>query len=462
MNKVRRSRKTIINSSITAGLCFLSSLGAQAATDPGVRGGAADAGPNLLVSGLNADELGAFAIAHETFDAVDSVLGEEGPFAATEPDEGLGPTFNHNSCAACHAFPASGGTSPRQNTQFDVAVLHGARNVIPSFLLRNGPIREVRFKRNADGSRDGGVHSLFVITGRPDAPAGFNLAQTNFAAQPGNNLSFRIPTPLFGAGLIETITERTLEQNLRTNVPNAPTKAALGITGKLNRSGNDGTVQRFGWKAQNKSLMMFAGEAYNVEQGVTNDLFPNTRELANQSMGDQGSPESGMDLATGGIGDIEQFTIFMRLLDAPRRRNPAGASSASVAAGATRFRDIGCVQCHTPSMTTGVSNVAALSNKPVPLFSDLAVHNMGFRLADEISQGDAGDDEFRTAPLWGLGQRIFFLHDGRFTDLDQTIREHASEARAPFGPSEANAVVANYINLPDNQKQELFNFLRSL
>jgi CxxC motif-containing protein (DUF1111 family) len=337
--------------------------------------------------------------------------------------------------------------------------LHGAQNTIPSFLSATGPVREVRFIKNPDGTPDGGVHSLFVITGRTDAPPGFNLPQTNFAAQvSANNVIFRIPTPVFGAGLIESIPDQVILDN---QAANASTKAQLGIAGHPNRNGNDGTIARFGWKAQNKSLTIFAGEAYNVEQGVTNDLFPNPRELGNQILG-TAQPESTIDIATGGIGDVEEFTVFMRLLDAPRRRNPAGVSAASVAAGSADFANVGCVLCHTPSLTTGLNPIASLSNRTVPLFSDLLVHKMGFRLADQVSQGGASGEEFRTAPLWGLGQRIFLLHDGRFTDLEQAIREHASEASQGFAASEANAVVQNFINLNDAQKQDLFNFLRSL
>jgi CxxC motif-containing protein (DUF1111 family) len=87
---------------------------------------------------------------------------------------------------------------------------------------------------------------------------------------------------------------------------------------------------------------------------------------------------------------------------------------------------------------------------------------MGFRLADDVGQGTCAGDEFRTAPLWGLGQRIFLLHDGRFTNLESAIREHASDANDRFAASEANAVVTNFIQLSDAQKQDLFNFLRSL
>ena len=100
--------------------------------------------------------------------------------------------------------------------------------------------------------------------------------------------------------------------------------------------------------------------------------------------------------------------------------------------------------------------VAALRDQPVNLFSDLLLHDMGTTLADGISQGQAGPREFRTAPLWGLGQRLFFLHDGRTSDLIVAIRQHASEG------SEANRVVGNFQRMPERDKQDLLNFLRSL
>ena len=441
-------------SSITVGLCFLVSIGTvDAATDPGVRSGVADAGAPL--AGLSAEQLNAFTIAKETFDAVDSVSGT----IRGEPDAGLGPTFNLNSCAGCHVFPASGGGSPRINPQIAVATLDGAHNTVPSFITMDGPIREVRFKNNPDGTADGGVHSLFVITGRVDAPPGFNLAQTDFAAQvASNNVSFRIPTSVFGLGLVEAIPDEAI---LANQLADSAGKTALGISGVPNRSGNDGTVARFGWKAQNKSLLMFAGEAYNVEQGVTNDLFPNSRELGGQRI-PAALPESTVDLATGGIGDIEQFMIFMRLLDGPKRRNFPNIDPGLILTGGNLFEKIGCAACHTTSLTTGISTVAALSNKVVPLFSDLLIHKMGRGLSDEVKQGLAGPGEFRTAPLWGLGQRIFFLHDGRTKDLVQAILAHASPAAGSVTGSEANQVIQNFINLTDAQKQNILYFLRSL
>jgi CxxC motif-containing protein (DUF1111 family) len=98
----------------------------------------------------------------------------------------------------------------------------------------------------------------------------------------------------------------------------------------------------------------------------------------------------------------------------------------------------------------------ALSNQPVNLFSDLLVHNMGRGLADGITQGGAGPDEFRTAPLWGVGQRIFFLHDGRTTDLVEAIEDHRS------GGSEANKIIDRFNRLTVRQQQDIIDFLRSL
>src|SRR5262249_25255664 len=118
------------------------------------------------------------------------------------------------------------------------------------------------------------VHGLYTIAGRVDAP-GCMLDQTNFVQElANNNVIFRIPTPTFGLGLLENVPDLALRANLRSN---DEMKDGLGIHGRFNVAGNDGTITRFGWKAQNKSLLIFASEAYNVEQGVTNEGFPNER-----------------------------------------------------------------------------------------------------------------------------------------------------------------------------------------
>ena len=156
---------------------------------------------------------------------------------------------------------------------------------------------------------------------------------------------------------------------------------------------------------------------------------------------------------TGTPSDLVGFSLFMEMLDQP---TPVTFSN-SAAKGQATFNQIGCNLCHTPSLTTGKSSISALSNQSANLFSDLLVHDMGTGLADRVSQGGASGREFRTAPLWGLGQRIFFLHDGRTKDLLQAIEAHSS----PTG-SEANGVINRFNALSASDQQNILNFLRAL
>jgi CxxC motif-containing protein (DUF1111 family) len=260
--------------------------------------------------------------------------------------------------------------------------------------------------------------------------------------------------------MIENIPEATIMANLA-----ASASKQLGIAGVANRSGNDGTITRFGWKAQNKSLVVFSGEAYNVEMGVTNELFQNERGYPpNPVPADclfNPTPEDATNFAspdpTKVPSDVNAFANFMRFLDQPVPACTGTGCSAPIQNGRAIFAAIGCANCHTPSLTTAPSGVAAgLSQVQANLFSDLALHHMGTRLADGITQGGAGPDQFRTAPLWGVGQRAFFLHDGRTSNLVQAILEHQSQG------SEANQVINNFENLSLQAKQYLILFLRSL
>ncbi len=448
---MKRSKRSLIRSMATPTLmvAMVSALGAQ--SDPGPRPGPAGAG--LPIVGLSAAEAALFASGMGDYLQVQSVKGPQTGQPDTDNTElGLGPRFNSDSCGGCHAQPATGGSSPVLNPQVAAGAKNGATNALPFFIHPDGPVREVRFKYNPDGSRDGGVHDLFVITGRQDA-TGCNIQQPNFgAAMARNNLSFRIPTPTFGLGLIEAIQDSTILANMNAS---HLAKVSRGITGHENRNGNDGSITRFGWKAQNKSLALFTAEAYNVEQGVTNEIFPNERDETPGCVFN-GTPEDhsrfDMNEPDEMLGDIIKLASFMRFLGAPA---PA-PDTPSIANGRALFNAVGCALCHTPSLQTGMSSSAALSNQTVNLYSDLLVHNMGKGLADDIVQGSAGPDEFRTAPLWGLGQRLFFLHDGRTNDLLQAIAAHSG-----WG-SEANSVIAAFNSKPQSAKQDILNFLRSL
>jgi CxxC motif-containing protein (DUF1111 family) len=434
-------------------VCFLGGgTRLEAQSDPGPRGGPTGAGSYF--PGLSFDEQSQFTDGLVRFATLVSLTGT----IAGEPNNGLGPSFNGNSCAMCHSQPAIGGSSPGltskqnpvPNPQVALATLDGALNTVPSFITANGPVREARYVS------DGGVHALFSVRGRSDAP-GCQLAQPDFATELGkHNVVFRIPTPIFGLGLVENTPDATLRANLAAT---QASRSALGIGGRFNSSGNDGTITRFGWKAQNKSLLIFSGEVYNVEMGVSNEAFPNENNAIDGCVFNA-TPED----VSSNSADVPAFTIFMRLTAPP---TPTTASPSELN-GQKLFSSVGCALCHSASLTTARSRYTGMSGVTYHPYSDFALHRMGSNLADGITQGGAGGDEFRTAPLWGVGQRLFFLHDGRTSDLSAAIEAHATECgffSSVFGDcseSEANGVIKAYNALHTSQKQDILNFLRSL
>jgi CxxC motif-containing protein (DUF1111 family) len=466
--------------------------------------------PNLTVNQFNFWEAGM-----AKFGDIASVLGVAPGVINPEPLNGLGPRFNGNSCFMCHSQPAIGGTSPGQGTplfagnpQIPLATAHGATNTVPSFVQNrpNGPVLEARFPFVAAPAGttaralDGSVQQLYTIKGRNDAPVPCTITQPDFAtAVANNNVIFRIPTPTFGMGFIETVPDSTLVANLKAVSGNP-----FGIAGHLNSNGNDQTVTRFGWKAQNSTMLMFAGEASNVEMGITNELFAFERRpgdcATNQTPEDFTTPNN-QTISTNPVvvaSDIELESFFMFANTAPAQcdfgsQAPGGNPqclplSPAAVDGQTQFNAAGCNTCHTPTLTTGPSLFTDLNNATFSPFSDFALHHMGSKLADGVSQGAAGPDEFRTAPLWGAGQRLFFMHDGRTNNLVDVIEQfHVSPAAdcvkvssvaesfilngqaitvpgatTTFCGSEANAVVTRFNQLSCQQQQDVILFLRSL
>jgi CxxC motif-containing protein (DUF1111 family) len=497
------------------------------AVDPGLRAGPPGAGSS--VGGLTAAQQSFFTAAQARFEVIETVPA------------GLGPGFNELSCGSCHISPAVGGSSPTTNPQVTDANTDGATNVIPSFITANGPIREARFVLNPDGTADGGVHDLFSIQGRSDA-SGCVFAQPDFATQlAANNVIFRIPPPTFGDGLVEVVSDSNLQSAVASQTQQ---NASLGISGQFNLSGNTGNITRFGWKAQNASMMMFAGEAYNVEEGVTNDLFPDKRNNPTPQCAPNPLPEDTVNTVdsinspstvSDNNPDTINFALFMRLLAPPTPAVPLSTSSTassstsstpsaaasssasssssnasststttsttpasttvatasvlpaasassgsststaaasssntsalsatSVNAGLQAFMNVGCGGCHIMNQTTGnaalidTTGNPTVSNITINPFSDFAIHNMGTGLADQVSQGNANGNQFRSAPLWGVGQRTFFLHDGRTNNLLTAIEQHASSG------SEANQVITAFNMLSTTDQQNILNFLRAL
>lgn len=486
-----------------------SSVDAFLAKDPGVRLGAGAGDP---LANLTPTQVAFFNMGKVSFVEAESVA------------DGLGPTMNLDNCGGCHSQPTFGGTSPSQNPQIALARFKRGNRAgdLPSFVSPDGPVRVARFLKNNDGTPDGTVHALLSIGDRPDAP-GCAMAQPDIARElASHNVAFRIPTPVYGAGLVEQIPDSEIRRNLEAN---AARNKALGILGRPNvvLAGNkasghpkadeiEGPIARFGWKAHNASLLVAAAEAYHDEMGITNELFPTERNesstcqfltVRRNDINLDGVPAIDsirrylnpmghrypLDVAelreranafaarnppghyltnTDGqsavdtISSIEKFASFMRYLapPTPSRDTPGGGES--ITRGRDLFGDVGCAACHTPTLRTGDATVAALRNQPVNLYSDLLLHHMGPGLADGIAQGRAAPTEFRTAPLWGLGQRLYFLHDGRARDLRVAIDAHRSGSRTDGDASEANTVVGRFEALPESGKQDVLNFLRSL
>jgi len=315
--------------------------------------------------------------------------------AAEAIDEGLGPVFNGKSCAECHAVPSTGGSEPNQ-----------------------GVARETRIGRIFNGKFDPLDGSVSVNRGGP-------LLQQRAINLPGCNLkgevvppeaafvSLRLSTPLFGAGLIEAIPEKTI------------TDRALINGGRPNRVVNPDTKRtelgRFGWKAQVATLHQFAGDAYLNEMGITNPSFP----LENLPQGQPMPPgcDTVADKPPEDNGDgVTAFENFMKFL-APLRPDLVPVSVPQV------FYETGCASCHVPVMETGGDTPGIPAGIKVNLFSDLLLHRMGAGLADGIRQGVAEEDEFRTAPLWGLSHRDRFLHDGKSNKIEDAILRHGGQAQ---------------------------------
>ena len=301
-----------------------------------------------------------------------------------------------------------------------------------------GPVREVRFKFNPDGSRDGGVHNTATITGRAGA-SGCSLALDDIAGQfarrqrdlQNSDAPLRRGSDRADSG----------QRDLANAAANASAKNSLGIkghpnvivtgkiTGEANNNGNDGTIARFGWKAQNQSLLLFSGEAYNVEMGISNELFQQEREqkpACQFATVPNDVTDTEATTTPAGLSAIEKFAFFQRFL-APPTPSPDTAGWDDIDQQRPQFvHERRLRPLSHADADDGNSTVAALreqGRQPL-LRPDRPQHGTG--PGGRRPPGQARGDEFRTAPLWGLGQRIFFLHDGRTDDLLEAIRAHRS------------------------------------
>lgn len=316
--------------------------------------------------------------------------------------QGLGPLFNARACSTCHRFPSLGGVGR-----------HGLATV-----SRVGRVAHGSF--DAMAGRGGPIARVHAITGCGSGagiPAGATV------------VSVRNAPSLFGTGLIDSIPDATIQAG-------ASASGGAHITGRVNLvHGPDGVVRvgRFGWKADVPTLEQFVAQAFRNELGLTSPLAPfDTLPRAAQTCARESAvPEVSAS-------DVADVTAFVASLPEPRPARPDPRGTAVFAA-------TGCASCHRPALRGAAG--------PVPLYSDLLVHDMGRTLDDHVLQGSATGREWRTAPLWGLGSRTRYLHDGRADTLAAAILAHGGEAGTARG---------RFRRLPSVDQRLLIEFLQSL
>ena len=348
-------------------------------------------------------------------------LGLDDFLEVESAEEGLGPAFNGTSCAACHNVPAIGGA---------------------------GTIAEVRAgRRDASGrfhTLDASGETLFHLFSIPTHGC------QAIVPPEANVFARRVPIPLFGAGLVEAIPDDAI-----VALEDPFDRDRDGVSGRAARIEDAATgerrIGRFGWKGQHATLLTFGADAYRNEMGITNDVF--SAEVAYGVTAERmracdpiADPEDIADPRTRRRG-IDNFASFMKFLGPVAREG----SSELTRAGEQVFAAIGCATCHRPVLTTGPSSNPLFDRKPVALFSDLLLHDVG--TGDGIVQGPAEADEIRTPALWGLRLRRPLLHDGSAATAEDAVRRHAGEA---------GLARRGFEQLSDADRTALLAFLRSI
>ncbi len=362
--------------------------------------------------------------AHDTFSEVEAF------------EDGIGPVFNNTSCISCHENPR--GTSAVNNLK----AFGGTGSQITE--LRAGHFNGTSFVDHPGGS---------LINDR----ANDRSIQEHILS--GNEVqTLRLTISLAGDGFVEAIDSNTLLAI--SNAQPAAQRGTLIQVPVLEASGQTRTG-RFGWKDQHASLLSFASDAYVNEMGITNRFSP-TENTSNGTVVQGGAFDGKADPAGTGeddANDIDAFTTFMRCLKAP----PRGPITSAVTSGQTTLNNIGCAVCHVGTITTAPAGTSinggaitvstALGDKNIHPFGDFLLHNIN--TGDGIVQngGQGTRLQVRTAPLWGIGSRTRFMHDGASLTVSAAIARHGGQAAT---------AASNFANLSATDQANVLTFIFSL
>lgn len=352
--------------------------------------------------------------------------------------QGLGPIFNAQSCSSCH-FKDGRGRPPEGDEKFLGLLL---RLSVPT---ENGPVDEPtyggQFQHRSILGVEAEGESLVVyqeIKGQyPDGTA-YSLIKPTYrfeklAYGPMSDkvmISPRVAPQVMGLGLIEAIAENEI---LKLADPEDKNKD--GVLGRPNyvwdELSQSKKLGRFGWKANQPSLLQQNAGAFSGDIGITSFLFPkqpctSVQKKCNEApVGDQ--PEISKK-------DLEDMTLYTQLLAVPKRR---GIADPNVQVGEKLFKAVNCVACHHPHFRTRKDfELAELRGQSIFPYSDFLLHDMGEGLADSRSDFDAGGRDWKTPPLWGLGLikkvngHTRLLHDGRARNVEEAILWHDGEAKS--------------------------------
>jgi CxxC motif-containing protein (DUF1111 family) len=370
--------------------------------------------------------------------------------------DGFGPLYTKPGCSQCHSTPVPGGAGSVQVTRFGKLNPDGSFNTLEN---EGGPV----LHPNSIGAQP--LQSFQFLPGC-SLPANSIPADATI-------ISLRQSPPVFGDGFIDAIADSTIIAN-QTFQANDPTSQALGIHGVANMIPDLAGVTRpgrFGWKAQQATLLGFSGEAERFELGISDPEFPTETqpqsgtipascEVARSSPNDPPGLDNNLSV---------NFAAFAAFLAPP---TPAPPTTTTIA-GQASFVAAGCANCHVESMQTqsafqvpqdypvplgsgAVETSDVLSNQTANLFSDLLIHDMGTALNDSTPQGQASGRQWRTTPLWGLSHKLFLIHDGRCTGsnaISCAIQAHGGEAAK---------VLANFNALSPTDQANVLAFLGSL
>lgn len=367
--------------------------------------------------------------------------------APSDVNPGLGPTYMNTSCVACH--PGNGRGLP--------VVGHGP-------LGTHLAVRIERDEAGPQGSPGGPGAPLrdHALPGwEPEASIALTWTETTGSYPDGATYSLRephveivlasggpvpegamrtlrIPTPIFGLGLLEAVPEQTL-----LDLADPADDDGDGISGRVNVVFDEtlqrNVIGRIGWKGQEPSLFQNSAGGFAATMGVSNPLFPDED-------GGEDIDEEAVALAA----------FYMQTLAVPMR---ADWDDPEVRRGERLFDDVGCAGCHVADLETGDHDIEALRDQLIHPYSDMLLHDMGSRLADNAPDHGASGTEWRTRPLWGIGVTetvlgtAAYLHDGRARTREEAVLWHGGEAAA---------ALTAFQQLPTEDRAALLRFLGSL